>query len=129
MPDEHLDAYIEHFGDFDPEVFIRMAEKMAVHTAGDLLEKVAAPVLVGSPDPHDAARAALARTWAQRFADAGIPSETTTNLFGELWAKVFYNSALNPLGALLRVPYGHLPDDPDTRALMDRLIDEAFAVA
>ena len=90
---------------------------------------IAAPVLVGSPDPHDAARAALARVWARRFADAGIPSEPTDNLFGELWAKVFYNAALNPLGALLRVPYGHLPDDPDTRALMDRLIDEAFAVA
>jgi 2-dehydropantoate 2-reductase len=90
---------------------------------------IAAPVLVGSPDPHDAERAALARTWARRFADAGIPSEPTDNLFGELWAKVFYNAALNPLGALLRVPYGHLPDDPDTRALMDRLIEEAFAVA
>jgi 2-dehydropantoate 2-reductase len=90
---------------------------------------IAAPVLVGSPDPHDAVRAALARTWARRFADAGIPSEPTDNLLGELWAKVFYNAALNPLGALLRVPYGHLPDDPDTRALMDRLIDEAFAVA
>jgi 2-dehydropantoate 2-reductase len=90
---------------------------------------IAAPVLVGSPDPHDAARATLARVWARRFADAGIPSEATDNLFGELWAKVFYNAALNPLGALLRVPYGHLPDDPDTRALMDRLIDEAFAVA
>jgi 2-dehydropantoate 2-reductase len=90
---------------------------------------IAAPVLVGSPDPHDSARAALARVWARRFAAAGIPSEPTDNLFGELWAKVFYNAALNPLGALLRVPYGHLPDDPDTRALMDRLIEEAFAVA
>ena len=90
---------------------------------------IAAPVLVGSPDPHDAERATLARVWARRFADAGIPSETTDNLFGELWAKVFYNAALNPLGALLRVPYGYLPDDPDARALMDRLIDEAFAVA
>ncbi len=89
----------------------------------------AAPVLVGSPEPADAARSALAAAWAARFADAGIPSGHTDNLVGELWAKVFYNAALNPLGALLGVPYGYLPDDPDARALMDAVIDEAFAVA
>jgi len=89
----------------------------------------AAPVLVGSPDPDDAVRAGAAAAWAERFAAAGIPSAPTDNLAGELWAKVFYNAALNPLGALLGVPYGYLPDDPDARALMDRVIDEAFAVA
>jgi 2-dehydropantoate 2-reductase len=89
----------------------------------------AAPVLVGSPDPTDAARDARAREWAARFAAAGIPSATTDNLVGELWTKVFYNAALNPLGALLGVPYGWLADDPDARAIMDRVIDEAFAVA
>ncbi len=89
----------------------------------------AAPVLVGSPDPADGARAAAAAEWAGAFAAAGIPSEPTANLAGELWAKVFYNAALNPLGALLGVPYGHLAEDADTRALMDAAIDEAFAVA
>jgi 2-dehydropantoate 2-reductase len=89
----------------------------------------AAPVLVGSPDPADAERAATAVRWADAFAAAGIPSSATDNLAGELWAKVFYNAALNPLGALLGVPYGYLPDDPDARAIMDRVIDEAFAVA
>jgi 2-dehydropantoate 2-reductase len=89
----------------------------------------AAPVLVGSPDRADAARCARARTWSAHFATAGIPSEPTDDLLAELWAKVFYNAALNPLGALLGVPYGYLPDDPDARALMDRAIDEAFAVA
>jgi 2-dehydropantoate 2-reductase len=89
----------------------------------------AAPVLVGSPDPGDAIRRSRAQEWAARFATAGIPSEPTDELMGELWAKVFYNAALNPLGALLGVPYGYLPGDPDARALMDRTIDEAFAVA
>lgn len=46
MPQAELDEYIEHFGDFDPEVFFRMAEKMAVHTAGDILDRVQVPVLV-----------------------------------------------------------------------------------
>src|SRR5262249_6083200 len=89
----------------------------------------AAPVAVGSPDPDDATRSALAATWAARFVEAGIPSAHTDNLIGELWAKIFYNAALNPLGALLGVPYGYLADDPDTRALMDVVIDEAFGVA
>jgi 2-dehydropantoate 2-reductase len=89
----------------------------------------AAPVLVGSADSGDAARTAAAARWAEEFAAAGIPSGFTDNLAGELWAKVFYNAALNPLGALLGVPYGYLPDDPDARAIMDRAIDEAFAVA
>jgi 2-dehydropantoate 2-reductase len=89
----------------------------------------AAPVLVGSPDPADADRVAAAKRWADAFAAAGIPSGATDNLQGELWAKVFYNAALNPLGALLGVPYGYLPDDADARVLMDHVIDEAFAVA
>jgi 2-dehydropantoate 2-reductase len=50
-------------------------------------------------------------------------------LVAELWAKVLYNAALNPLGALLGVPYGRLAEDPDARATMDEVIDEAFAVA
>jgi 2-dehydropantoate 2-reductase len=46
-----------------------------------------------------------------------------------LWAKVLYNSALNPLSALLNVHYGALPSQADSRALMDAVIDEVFAVA
>jgi 2-dehydropantoate 2-reductase len=46
-----------------------------------------------------------------------------------LWAKVVYNAALNPLGALLKVHYGALPEHADSRAVMDAVIDEAFVVA
>jgi 2-dehydropantoate 2-reductase len=90
---------------------------------------IADPVLVGAPDGNDAALDAEARRWAERFSAAGIPSRYTDRLIPELWAKVLYNAALNPLGALLGVPYGRLADDPDTRAIMDEVIDEAFAVA
>ena len=90
---------------------------------------VAAPVLVGSPDPSDAPRAAAASHWADELAAAGVPSQSTADLMAELWAKVFYNAALNPVGALLGVPYGELPADPDARAIMDGAIREAFAVA
>ena len=89
---------------------------------------IADPVLVGSPAAGDAVRA-RAREWAERFDAAGIPSRYTERLVPELWAKMLYNAALNPLGALLGVPYGWLPDDADARATMDEVIDEAFTVA
>jgi 2-dehydropantoate 2-reductase len=89
----------------------------------------AAPVLIGSPDPSDDRRQEIAARWAAAFADAGIPAEPTRTLLADLWAKVFYNGALNPLGAMLGVPYGWLPDDPDARTIMDDVIGEAFAVA
>ncbi len=87
------------------------------------------PVLVGSPDASDSALQAKAATWAARLREAGIPAEATDTLIAELWAKVLYNGALNPLGALLGVRYGDLPNDPDTRVVMDAVIDETFAVA
>jgi len=60
---------------------------------------------------------------------AGIPTGATDNILGQLWAKVAYNAALNPLGALLSVPYGILSGIPQTRHLMDEVIREAYAVA
>lgn len=87
------------------------------------------PVLVGSPEASDARRRAAAVRWAAHLAAAGIPAEPTETILADLWAKVLYSAALNPLGALLGVPYGALADHPDTRAIMDAVIDEVFAVA
>lgn len=88
------------------------------------------PVLLG---PWSAAaddrRHDAARRWAASFSAAGIPSAATAELPAALWAKVFYNAALNPLGALLGLHYGALAERPEVRAVMDRVIDEAFAVA
>ena len=69
---------------------------------------------------------------AQRLAkainDAGLPCQATGYVRRDLFAKLLYNSALNPLGAILGVHYGALGDDPDTRQIMDRVIDETFEV-
>lgn len=74
-------------------------------------------------------RDAQARAWAERLDAAGVPTIYTERLAALLWAKAFYNAALNPLGALLGVHYGALPARVDSRAVMDAVIDEAFAVA
>lgn len=89
----------------------------------------AAPTLLGSPDPTDTHREAAARWWAAALAAAGVPAEPTTRIVAELWGKLLYNAALNPLGALLGVPYGALSADADARAIMDTVLAEAFAVA
>ncbi len=60
--------------------------------------------------------------------EGGIPCETTDSIEKDLWAKMLYNCALNPLGAVLGVPYGALAEEVSTRALMDRIVEEVFAV-
>jgi 2-dehydropantoate 2-reductase len=58
----------------------------------------------------------------------GIPCEESHAIAQDLWAKMLYNCALNPLGALLGVSYGTLAEQPTTRNLMDRIVEEVFAV-
>jgi 2-dehydropantoate 2-reductase len=70
-----------------------------------------------------------ARAWAERFTRAGIPTDYCHDILAALWGKVLYNAALNPVGALLGVHYGALSEDANARAVMDAVIEEAFAVA
>ncbi len=60
--------------------------------------------------------------------EGGIPCEKTDGIGKDLWAKMLYNCALNPLGAILKVPYGVLADRATTRELMNRIIEEVFHV-
>ncbi len=88
------------------------------------------PTAIGALRPgRHPRRDAAARCWADIIDRAGVPAVYTEHLAALLWAKVFYNAALNPLGALLNVHYGALPEHAESRALMDRVIAEAFAVA
>jgi 2-dehydropantoate 2-reductase len=88
------------------------------------------PTAFGSLQPgRHPPRDEAARHWASFVDRAGVPAVYTDRLAAMLWAKVFYNAALNPLGALLGVHYGALPEKAESRAVMDAAIDEAFAVA
>ncbi len=88
------------------------------------------PTAIGALQPgRFRERDRLARDWAARIDTAGVPAAYTDALPAALWAKVFYNAALNPLGALLDLHYGALPELAASRALMDDVIAEGFAVA
>lgn len=88
------------------------------------------PTVIGALAPGQyPARDRAARQWAAIIDRSGVPAQCTDHLAASLWAKVFYNAALNPLGALLGVHYGALPEHPESHALMDEVIGEAFAVA
>jgi 2-dehydropantoate 2-reductase len=61
------------------------------------------------------------------MAGAGIPAEGTTDVRAELWGKTLYNCALNPLGAVMGVPYGELIQ-PAAWRIITEIVREAFSV-
>jgi len=94
---------------------------------------IAEPVAIGpAPALHGELSGALAvraREIAATIGGAGIPAVSSADIMPAIWRKLLYNVALNPLGALLRLHYGALADDPGLRAIMNDAIDEAFSVA
>ena len=84
-----------------------------------------APILIGSLHGYPKEKGARLAEVIDR---SGIPSCTSDEIEKALWAKMLYNCTLNPLGAILKVAYGKLADCAATKATMDRLIAETFAV-
>jgi 2-dehydropantoate 2-reductase len=58
----------------------------------------------------------------------GLPSALAADMEAQLWAKLLYNCALNPLAALLGVPYGALAENPASRQVLEAVVEEIFAV-
>lgn len=65
---------------------------------------------------------------ASAINQAGLPCIPVENIHQDLFAKLLYNCALNPLGAVLGVSYGLLGENTHTRQIMDKVIDETFDV-
>ena len=65
---------------------------------------------------------------AEALSQGGIPSAITNDIGKDLWAKMLYNCALNALGAVLQVPYGHLGESENSRAIMKQIVEEVFQV-
>ena len=83
-------------------------------------------VVIG--DPSGVIEESFLRELAETFSSAGIPTRYEREVYKFLWDKIIYNCALNPLGALLEVNYGTLAENPYTKKIMDRIIEEIFAV-
>lgn len=83
------------------------------------------PILIGSlqgENPKDL------QPIADMITASGINCELTEEVDKYLWAKMLYNCALNPLGAILNVHYGALTENKYTIEIMNRIIDEIFNV-
>jgi len=87
---------------------------------------IADDVILGSPD------GLIDYAWLEElsalFSAAGIPTRASERIMQFVWGKIIYNSALNPLGAILEVAYGHLAEMEHTRQLMNSIIEEIFAL-
>ena len=84
------------------------------------------PVLIGGCIPGEVPETAACLSGCLNH--AGLPSETTPNIKGELLAGLLFDCALNPLGAALGVSYGLLGGDRSALSIMSGIIRETFAV-
>ncbi|MEN6326104.1 MAG: 2-dehydropantoate 2-reductase [Syntrophomonas sp.] len=87
---------------------------------------IADDVILGSP-PKIIGMDYL-KSLAELFSQAGIPTRASEDVMKYVWGKIIYNSALNPLGAILEVNYGKLAEMESSRSLMNSMIEEIFAV-
>lgn len=88
---------------------------------------IANPTAVGaySPGPPEE----RVREIADAMNAAGVPTLYTDKIATVLWGKIAYNCALNPLSALLDVPYGVLSETEHTVEIMRGVVREMYTVA
>lgn len=88
---------------------------------------IANPTALGVYDA--AAPANRVQELAAAMDAAGLPTVYSDAIQTVLWGKVTYNCALNPLSALLDVPYGGLVETEYTRSLLREIVHEVYGVA
>ncbi|HUR90121.1 MAG TPA: 2-dehydropantoate 2-reductase [Ramlibacter sp.] len=66
---------------------------------------------------------------ARAFEAAGIPTQVSDNVRGQLWLKLILNCAYNAISAIARKPYGETVPGVGVKDVMRDVVDEALAVA
>lgn len=66
--------------------------------------------------------------FAELFKEAGIPTRASKEIMKYMWDKIIYNSALNPLGAILDASYGELTSVVHAKSLINGIIKEIFSL-
>ena len=69
------------------------------------------------------------QTVVQAFKDAGVPIEGSSNVRGELWAKLILNCAYNAVSAISQLPYGQTVAGVGVQDVMQNVVAECLAVA
>jgi 2-dehydropantoate 2-reductase len=89
---------------------------------------IADEVLMG--EPFRMVNRSLLEATSRDLNSAGIPTgiASSEDIRSALWVKVLYNSALNPLSAILEVPYGKLGQSHETQEIMRKVLEEIFQV-
>ena len=77
----------------------------------------------------DGAGSERVRALVDMFSAAGVDAEISPAIRVELWKKLLLVSSWAGLGALARSPMGVMREQPETRALIGRSMDEGLAVA
>ena len=90
--------------------------RVTVHTA---------PILLGSLFECDNSRV---QPLSKAIDDSGIQSEVSDTIAEALWAKMLFNTTLNPLGAILGVTYGAMSEMDSAVTIMNELIEETYKV-
>lgn len=90
--------------------------RVTVHTA---------PILLGSLYGSDGL---CMKPLADAIDASGIPADVTEEMEKALWAKMLFNTTLNPLGAILGLSYGEMSEIKWAREIMDGLIEETYEV-
>jgi 2-dehydropantoate 2-reductase len=77
----------------------------------------------------DGERTERCRAIAAAFQRAGLQCPIRTRIRHDIWVKLLGNAALNPISALTRGTMREILDNPETRALVRRVMEEIDAVA
>jgi len=78
---------------------------------------------------QDNRRSDRAERLRQAFADAGVTVEVPPDITKSLWDKFIMVTSFGAVGAVTRAPIGVVRKPPETRALLERCIQESCAVA
>jgi 2-dehydropantoate 2-reductase len=72
----------------------------------------------------------LLQTLQEDLQISGIPTRVVSKeeIWAAIWGKVLYNCSLNPLGAMLEVPYGKLGENEESREIIKVILEEIFRV-
>ncbi len=59
---------------------------------------------------------------------ARIPTRAVSDILPYIWSKVIYNSALNAICTIHRMPYGKILENDTTRSMMEDVVRECYLV-